>query len=726
MFNNMKLFYKITIGFGLLTILAGLLGVNGWLGLKQMARQTALVHDSGQSSEDLLNCRRQEKNFQIRGFVKYGTDTKSSAEKWQDDFARLSEGLKKLPATDFSEEQKAILAKIAPLLAAYQASFLDMVEVRKKKDEAFAAWRKAGWDFTKTIETSKSQLISPALDETVKAQEPGAMSRWFAIERGLDEDIVKQFLLLRVTAIYLLATSADEQWAAYQEQLQTAKGGFGRWGQLVVANAALSEVSTKLLASLQDYEAAGGQYHEALLAEKKADAMLVGSSRDLGERIKDLQASFFKEAQAVMAKAFKIIGVTVLLALLLAVSLAFFITRSITGPIAQTKVMLADMARGRLGRRLHMQRQDEIGQMATTMDEFADTLQNQMVAALEQLAEGDLTFEAKPKDSDDAIGTALKKTGDDLNVMVAEINNATEQIAAGAGQVSDASQALSQGATEAAAAMEEITSSMTALASQTTTNAENANQANQLAKQARDDAEKGNRHMEELVSAMNDINASGQNISKIIKTIDEIAFQTNLLALNAAVEAARAGRHGKGFAVVAEEVRNLAARSAKAARETAELIEGSVAKAQNGSAIADRTAKALHEIVVGATKVTDLVGEIAAASNEQANGITQINQGLTQIDQVTQQNTASAEEGAAASEELSSQAVQLKAMLGRFKVRQTSGASGWASSGPRQQQVALPHYGSKQSVSQSNRGGSKRGPRPSDIIALDDSEFGKF
>jgi len=389
-------------------------------------------------------------------------------------------------------------------------------------------------------------------------------------------------------------------------------------------------------------------------------------------------------------------GGTVLLGLAMAVTLAFFFARSITEPIAQVKSMLSDMARGRLGRRLYMHRQDEIGQMAAILDEFADTLQNQMVAALEQLAEGDLTFDAKHKGHDDSIGMALKKTGDDLNVMVAEINNATEQIAAGSGQVSDTSQTLSQGATEAASALEQITSSMTSLASQTNTNAENANQANQISKQAREDAEKGNLHMEELVSAMNDINASGQNISKIIKTIDEIAFQTNLLALNAAVEAARAGRHGKGFAVVAEEVRNLAARSAKAARETAELIEGSVAKAQNGSAIADRTAKALREIVIGSTKVTDLVGKIASASNEQANGIAQINQGLGQIDQVTQQNTASAEQGAAASEELSSQAVQLKAMLGRFKVRQTSAGSGWVASGARLQLAASPNYRSSE------------------------------
>jgi methyl-accepting chemotaxis protein len=216
---------------------------------------------------------------------------------------------------------------------------------------------------------------------------------------------------------------------------------------------------------------------------------------------------------------------------------------------------------------------------------------------------------------------------------------------------------------------------MTEMGSQVRHSATNADQANALATAAREAAGNGNLQMQQMVAAMSEINLAGQSISKIIKTIDEIAFQTNLLALNAAVEAARAGQHGKGFAVVAEEVRNLAARSAQAARETAEIIEGSVKKAENGAQIADQTAAALAKIVSGVTRTADLVAEIAAAANEQAQGIAQVNQGLGQIDQVTQQNTANAEQSAAAAEELSGQAAQLQQLLQQFKLQEgiTSG-----------------------------------------------------
>ena len=353
-------------------------------------------------------------------------------------------------------------------------------------------------------------------------------------------------------------------------------------------------------------------------------------------------------------------------------ALFFMLRKMIVQPIDKIKIVLTDIGKGHLNKRLKMTQLDELGDAARTLDALAESLETEIVGPLQQLANGNLTFEVSPHDENDTLRHAIKKLGEDLTQMVSGLQIAGQQIDSGSSQVSESAQMLSDGAAQSAASVEEISSSMNEIGSQTNTSAENAQQANQLSASAREAANAGSERMTEMISAMGEINTAGQNISKIIKVIDEIAFQTNLLALNAAVEAARAGQHGKGFAVVAEEVRNLAARSAKAASETAELIEGSVEKSSNGTQIAERTAKALDEIVGSIGKVTDLIGEIAASSNEQAQGIAQVNIGMQQIDQVIQQNTATAEESAATSEELSSQAAELRNQLGRFVLKTSS------------------------------------------------------
>ncbi|MCT4607546.1 MAG: methyl-accepting chemotaxis protein [Marinisporobacter sp.] len=295
----------------------------------------------------------------------------------------------------------------------------------------------------------------------------------------------------------------------------------------------------------------------------------------------------------------------------------------------------------------------------------------ELVEEAKKIADGDLDVNIKntSKDEIGILAGAFKQMAKNMNVALNDISTAAEQVAGGSKQVSDSSIALSQGATEQASSIEELTSAIEEISSQTEYNAQNANEANDLAENAKMNAIQGNEQMNHMLKAMDEINDASANISKIIKVIDEIAFQTNILALNAAVEAARAGQHGKGFAVVAEEVRNLAARSANAAKETTTMIEGSIKKVEGGMKIANETADALNEIVGGVTKVASLVNNIAIASNEQATGITQINQGISQVSVVVQTNSATAEESAAASEELSSQAEMLNDTVSRFKLK---------------------------------------------------------
>lgn len=357
-----------------------------------------------------------------------------------------------------------------------------------------------------------------------------------------------------------------------------------------------------------------------------------------------------------------------IISVLIVIGLTFLIVRSIVPHLKQAMSMIKEMEKGHLYRRLKLERQDEIGEMARTLDIFADSLQNDMVKALQQLAKGDLSFKTFPHDTQDEIRNAIQKAGLDLNKIIGQIQNSGDQINTASHQVSDSSQVLSQGAVETATSLETINSSMQHMASHTTQTAENALNASNLANEAHQAASNGNQQMGEMINAMEEINSAGQDINKIIKVIDEIASQTNLLALNAAIEAARAGQHGRGFAVVAEEVRNLAGRSAKAASETAILIEGSVEKTDNGTLIAKQTSSALEAIVNSINKVTELVSEIAEASSVQADEINQVTQGLNQIDQTVQQNTTTSEQSAESAKELSSQAGHLQEMLNHFSL----------------------------------------------------------
>lgn len=330
-----------------------------------------------------------------------------------------------------------------------------------------------------------------------------------------------------------------------------------------------------------------------------------------------------------------------------------------------------------------------------------------------------------------------------MNRIITNLNEAGEQVAAASGQISSASQSLAEGATEQAASLEESSSALEEMASMTRQNADNAVNANQMMTQTQSQVSKGAEAVRNMSKAMGEINNSSEQISRIIKTIEEIAFQTNLLALNAAVEAARAGDAGKGFAVVADEVRNLAQRSAQAARDTADLIESTVARVKNGTEIAQELQKSFVEVESAANGVAGLINEISAASNEQAQGVDQVNTAVAQMDKVTQTNAANAEESASAAEELNAQAEQLRSLVNELvKLVRGNDAGNMEmhtrpqirhiamKSAPASQNSHMKHLAAPKKMGGAGKGGGassqgKAGPnlvKPNQVIPFDDDD----
>lgn len=352
------------------------------------------------------------------------------------------------------------------------------------------------------------------------------------------------------------------------------------------------------------------------------------------------------------------------------------------------------------------------------------------------------------------IGSSISKP---IKLASEKLNLSVDQVSSAAGQVSQSSQQLAEGASEQASSLEETSASLEEMASMTNQNADNAGEANAMASAAQGAAAKGKEAMVRMSTAIAEIKVSSDKTANIVKTIDEIAFQTNLLALNAAVEAARAGDAGKGFAVVAEEVRSLAQRSAEAAKSTSALIQDSQKNADNGVQVASEVGSILEQITADVQKLTMLIGEVAGASKEQSQGISQVTKAVSQIEQVTQSNAATSEEAASASEELSAQALELRelveilvtivdgagekrtpsdrpatrkpekkpAAIAKAPLKETKDPT----PAPKPSRLALASSGAAPVRNGSHAGaknGKRNGTRPSEVIPLDDDDFKDF
>ncbi len=369
-----------------------------------------------------------------------------------------------------------------------------------------------------------------------------------------------------------------------------------------------------------------------------------------------------------------IVLVSFVAAILWGAFVAVTLSRDIATATAQGVEMMERLARGDLSARIDLKRDDEFGDMARAMGACADTLQSLAVTdggdVLHRAAQRDMTGRVSGR-YEGAFGQMKENINavmQNLDQGLGQVSLAAEQVASAAAQIGSGSQSLAQSASEQASSLEETASSLQQMASMTRRNSESAKEAMRLAVAAKEGTDQGVENMKRMSTAIDAIKKSSDDTARIIKTIDEIAFQTNLLALNAAVEAARAGEAGAGFAVVADEVRKLAQRSAEAARNTAGLIEESVRNSNHGVALNSDVMKSFEAIDGMSRKVSEVVAEIASASEQQTLGIDQVNKAVDQMNQATQMNAANSEETASSSEQMSAQAEELRALVGSFRL----------------------------------------------------------
>lgn len=520
-----------------------------------------------------------------------------------------------------------------------------------------------------TLET-KYNLYSYAQDYRNASEYLSSQARTYAVKNN--EDYLNNYNNERYSVMRRENALAEMQYIGLSTTEQEIMN------DISAASASLAEIENEAFTLVSDKDIIGA--YNLLFSED-----YIAKSDELTALIDEFDAAINERMEAEVANcnlcstiADVITFAALFVTLCFQVVVMIFVTKELITPIIKIKDKMNDFLRGDMHEPFEVEADDvtEIGQTAAAIQQF-QTYQSEIIDDINYLL-GEMAggnFVLKTRCENHYIGDyhnillALKNINRTLSGTLSEIHTAFEQVGSGAGQVSDASSTLSQGATEQAASIEELSSTINVISQMINENAGNASEASAKTSEAGVALAGTNEIMNELIAAMEDMSRMSDETKKIIKTIEDIAFQTNILALNAAVEAARAGEAGKGFAVVAEEVRNLAGKSAEAATQTTTLIEGTVSAIKKGNSIVNSVAENMTRVAESAGSVAEINERIATDSVKAADSVKQVTVGIEQISTVVQTNSATAEQTAAASEQLSAQAENCKKLINQFTLR---------------------------------------------------------
>jgi methyl-accepting chemotaxis protein len=628
--RNLKLGVKIGLGFGILILIAALLGGMAMLNMLTVGKQADRLAQEVAPEVAIANAVERDsqktmlemRSYGLTGEQKYwdaGSKHLANVEKDLKDardhaqkfprLIKLKENAEK--ATAAAAEYKKLLNQTHEIDTALNAN-------RQTMDQAAQVFMKNSSDYLGSQSKALKDLLTQPAAESAKVKDRTDKIEW--INDIIDAGNAIQLASFKAQALRDLkqlqdATKQFDIIAAKEQQIRPKTSQEANIRQLNEIRKNADAYKEALTGLVKNWTALDE------IAKKRLDASteVLKAAEETSTAGVKVTEELTAEASHSLSTASTIMAIGLVVALVIGVATAIFITKGITGPVIQGVTFAQKMSEGDMTLDLDVNQKDEIGMLAD----------------------------------------ALREMTRRLNEVMGEVVEGANNVASGSQQLSATSESLSQGASEQAASVEEVSSSMEEMASNIQQNADNSVQTESMALKAAKDAEEGGQAVAQTVGAM-------KQIAEKISIIEEIARQTNLLALNAAIEAARAGEHGKGFAVVAAEVRKLAERSGHAAAEISSLSSDSVA-------VAEKAGVMLTAIVPDIKKTAELVQEISAASREQNAGADQINKAIQQLDQVIQQNASASEEMASTSEELSSQAEQLLSTVSFFRLKGTHG-----------------------------------------------------
>jgi methyl-accepting chemotaxis protein len=674
-FDNLKLGAKLASGFGGVVMLAIAIGVGGYYFLEQVNKE----YDFALAALD-LDMMAGETEALDNEYILYGITDHARGEKILKEHkslvAEFHTDIDSILSQDIDAEARVAMNKLAKQVETYEEIFGEMTAAVSVVEEMKEELGSIGKEI---LETTEHQLHGH--EQLLEQLESSSRLN---IERlKLQTKLVEVFAELEATTLKLATNRIGFMLDTDPKRIPVSEKYLGQiYAYLDEAGGLLARQQVSAARKAEDLRELDllkrdwDIYVEDLGAMMMADLEVRKDLADTTAELNKIEAlaaaladKLDRDAELMRDQANLASMILMALAVFIGAIVTYFVTRTITTPVARAVELAeeigqgdfsvrlnmdrADEIQGDFSVRLNMDRADEIGQLGQALDIMATSLQGQAEMA-DKIAQGDLTVDVKLSSDKDILGKSLRSMVQVLQDTIGQVMSSIENVSSGAQAMSASSEEMSQGASEQAASAEEASSSVEQMNANIRQNADNAMQTEKIAIQAANEAQEGGESVSRTVVAMRDI-------ADKINIVEEIARQTNLLALNAAIEAARAGEHGKGFAVVAAEVRKLAERSQVAAAEISELSVSSVD-------VAEAAGAALEKIVPGIQKTAELVQEIAAASREQDAGAEQINKAIQQLDSVIQQNASASEEMASTAEELSSQSENLGEMISFFNV----------------------------------------------------------